>query len=84
VRERGVIVTSTPGVLTSATADIAMALILMVRRRLGEGERVIRRRDRWPWRMFYLLGSGLKARRWGSSGSVASASRQLDGPARSG
>jgi lactate dehydrogenase-like 2-hydroxyacid dehydrogenase len=38
-RDRGVIATNTPGVLTDATADIAMALILMVTRRLGEGER---------------------------------------------
>ena len=41
---RGVLVTNTPGVLTDATADIAFALILMVTRRLGEGERVIRSR----------------------------------------
>ena len=45
VRRRGVLVTNTPGVLTDATADIAMALILMVTRRLGEGERVIRSRS---------------------------------------
>ena len=37
---RGVRVTNTPGVLTDATADIAFSLILMVTRRLGEGERV--------------------------------------------
>ena len=41
-RERGVVATNTPGVLTDATADIAMALILMVTRRLGEGERIVR------------------------------------------
>ena len=41
-RGRGVIATNTPGVLTDATADIAMALILMVTRRLGEGERIVR------------------------------------------
>ncbi len=39
-RQRGVVTTNTPGVLTDATADIAMALILMVTRRLGEGERI--------------------------------------------
>ena len=44
---RGVVVTNTPGVLTDATADIAMALILMVTRRLGEGERVIRSQVGW-------------------------------------
>src|SRR5690349_18439846 len=43
--ERGVVVTNTPGVLTDATADLAMALILMVPRRLAEGERMIRSRE---------------------------------------
>ena len=42
---RGVTVTNTPGVLTDATADLAMALILMVTRRLGEGERLVRSRS---------------------------------------
>src|SRR3954451_20262165 len=45
--KRGVVVTNTPGVLTDATADIAMALILMTLRRLGEGERVIRSQVGW-------------------------------------
>jgi glyoxylate reductase len=67
-RARGVTVTNTPGVLTEATADIAMALILMVTRRLGEGERVIRRREPWQWGMFYLLGSGLQDKTLGIIG----------------
>ena len=67
-RERGVIVTNTPGVLTEATADIAMALILMVTRRLGEGERVIRRREPWQWGMSYMLGSGLQGKTLGIIG----------------
>jgi glyoxylate reductase len=66
--ERGVRVTNTPGVLTDATADIAMALILMVTRRLGEGERVIRSRTPWQWGMFYMLGTGLQGRRLGIVG----------------
>ena len=65
---RGVRVTNTPGVLTDATADIAMALILMVTRRLGEGERVIRSRTPWQWGMFYMLGTGLQGRRLGIVG----------------
>ena len=44
---RGVVCTNTPGVLTEATADIAMALVLMSTRRLGEGERVIRSNTPW-------------------------------------
>ena len=67
-RERGVVVTNTPGVLTEATADIAMALILMVTRRLGEGERVIRRREPWQWGMSYMLGSGLQGKTLGIIG----------------
>jgi len=47
-RHRGVAVTNTPGVLTDATADLTFALILAARRRLGEGERIVRSR-RWTW-----------------------------------
>ena len=47
--ERGVTVTNTPGVLTDATADLAMGLILMATRRLGEGERLIRSGAPWKW-----------------------------------
>lgn len=67
-RERGVVVTNTPGVLTEATADIAMALVLMATRRLGEGERVIRSGTPWQWGMFYLLGSGLQHKTLGVVG----------------
>jgi len=65
---RGVRVTNTPGVLTDATADIAMALILMVTRRLGEGERVIRGRTPWQWGMFFMLGAGIQGRQLGIVG----------------
>jgi len=67
-RERGVTVTNTPDVLTEATADIAMGLILMVTRRLGEGERVIRRREPWQWGMSYMLGTGLQGKTLGIIG----------------
>jgi len=67
-QEAGVLVTNTPGVLTEATADIAMALILMSTRRLGEGERVIRAQDPWQWGMFYMLGMGLQGRQLGIVG----------------
>ena len=84
-RERDVIVTNTPGVLTDATADIAMALILMATRRLGEGERLVRTGEPWSWNMFFLLGTepaGQDARR--RSGSARSARRPRAGRARSG
>ncbi|MDK2775518.1 MAG: D-glycerate dehydrogenase, partial [Tabrizicola sp.] len=38
----GIAVTNTPGAVTDATADIALSLILMTARRLGEGERLLR------------------------------------------
>jgi glyoxylate reductase len=67
-RERGVVVTNTPGVLTDATADLAMALILMTTRRLGEGERLIRSGSPWQWGMFMMLGTGVQQRRLGIIG----------------
>ncbi len=60
--------TNTPGVLTEATADIAFSLILMVTRRLGEGERVIRSQTPWVWNMFYMLGTGLQGKKLGIVG----------------
>ncbi len=65
---RDVLVTNTPGVLTDATADLAIALTLMVTRRLGEGERLIRARTPWRWHMFMLLGSGLQGKTLGIVG----------------
>ena len=66
--ERGVVATNTPGVLTDATADIAMALILMSTRRLAEGERVIRSATPWQWGMFFMLGTSIQGRRLGIVG----------------
>ena len=66
--ERGVVVTNTPGVLTDSTADLAMALILMVTRRLGEGERRVRSGEPWSWHMFFLLGSSLAGKTLGVIG----------------
>jgi glyoxylate reductase len=65
---RGITVTNTPGVLTDATADLAMGLLLMVTRRLGEGERLIRSETPWKWGMFMMLGSGLQGRQLGIIG----------------
>ena len=64
----GVVATNTPGVLTDATADIAMALILMVTRRLAEGERLVRSGERWKWNMFMMLGTDIRNRRLGIVG----------------
>jgi len=67
-RERGVVATNTPGVLTDATADLAMALVLMTTRRLAEGERLIRSGEPWQWGMFMMLGTGLQGARLGLVG----------------
>ena len=67
-RERGVVVANTPDVLTEATADIALALILMSTRRLGEGERLIRGGEPWQWGMSFMLGSGLQGKTLGVIG----------------
>jgi glyoxylate reductase len=47
-KERGIIVTNTPGVLDETTADVAFMLLLAAARRLGEGERLLRA-GRWEW-----------------------------------
>jgi glyoxylate reductase len=64
----GVLITNTPGVLTDATADLAIGLILMITRRLGEGERLIRERTPWRWHMFMLLGTGIQGKTLGIVG----------------
>ena len=55
-RAAGVRVSSTPGVLTDATADIALSLILMAMRRCGEGERMVRAGEWHGWTPTQLLG----------------------------
>lgn len=64
----GVAVTNTPRVLTDATADITLGLILMVMRRLGEGERLLRRGDSWSWDLEFMLGTSLRGRTLGVVG----------------
>ncbi|WP_026533456.1 2-hydroxyacid dehydrogenase [Arthrobacter sp. H41] len=66
--ERGIVATNTPDVLTDATADIALGLILMATRRLGEGERLIRSGQPWKWGMFFLLGNSLHGKTLGIVG----------------
>ncbi|WP_409484576.1 2-hydroxyacid dehydrogenase [Arsenicicoccus dermatophilus] len=68
LEKRGVTGTNTPKVLTETTADTAFGLMLMVTRRFGEGERVIRSRTPWQWGMFYMLGMGLQGKTLGIVG----------------
>jgi lactate dehydrogenase-like 2-hydroxyacid dehydrogenase len=56
-KARGMAVSNTPDVLTEATADIAITLLLMVSRRAGEGERQVRAGAWTGWRPTHLLGT---------------------------
>jgi lactate dehydrogenase-like 2-hydroxyacid dehydrogenase len=61
-RSRGVVVTNTPDVLTRATAELAVGLMLALLRRICEGDRMIRRHDRWQAAPEFMLGVGLAGR----------------------
>ncbi|MFZ5747404.1 MAG: 2-hydroxyacid dehydrogenase [Pseudomonadota bacterium] len=55
-RARGIVVTNTPGVLTEDTADLTMALIVSVPRRLAEGEKLVRSGEWQGWSPCGMLG----------------------------
>jgi glyoxylate reductase len=67
-RAKGIIVTNTPGVLTEDTADMAMALMLAVPRRLSEGERLVRTGAWQGWAPTTLLGHRISGKRLGIIG----------------
>ena len=56
---RGVVVTNTPNVLTRATAELAVGLMLALLRRIAEGDRFIRRGSEWEFSLEFMLGSSL-------------------------
>lgn len=58
-RRRGVVVANTPDVLTAATAELAVTLILSLVRRVTEGDRFIRRREPWHFSLEFMLGRSL-------------------------
>ncbi|MCC7045862.1 MAG: D-glycerate dehydrogenase [Alphaproteobacteria bacterium] len=67
-RQRGITVTNTPGVLTEDTADMTMALILSVPRRLAEGERLVRAGEWHGWSPTGMLGHRIWGKRLGIIG----------------
>jgi glyoxylate reductase len=67
-RQRGITVTNTPGVLTEDTADMTMALILAVSRRLSEGERLMRSGKWTGWGPTTMLGHRIWGKRLGIIG----------------
>lgn len=67
-RAAGVAVTNTPDVVTDATADIALTLMLMVLRRASEGERLLRAGGWTGWNPTQLLGAEMSGRTVGIVG----------------
>jgi glyoxylate reductase len=57
---RGITVSNTPDVLTDATAEMTIALMLALTRRLVEGDRFLRRGQTWQWAPTFMLGRGLR------------------------
>jgi lactate dehydrogenase-like 2-hydroxyacid dehydrogenase len=60
---RGVVVTNTPDVLTRATAELAVGLMLALLRRITEGDRFVRRRSQWEFSLEFMLGASLDGKR---------------------
>ncbi|MGC6453221.1 MAG: 2-hydroxyacid dehydrogenase [Candidatus Puniceispirillaceae bacterium] len=67
-RSRGITVTNTPGVLTEDTADMAMALMLAVPRRIAEGDRLTRSGEWTGWAPTRMLGHRINGKRLGIIG----------------
>lgn len=67
-KERNLVVTNTPEVLTDCTADIAMTLMLMVARRAGEGERYVRTKAWTGWCPTHMIGTKVTGKTLGLIG----------------
>jgi glyoxylate reductase len=65
---RAIVVSNTPDVLTEATAELTIALMLALLRRVVEGDRLVRRRDEWALAPTFMLGEGLAGRTLGIVG----------------
>jgi glyoxylate reductase len=61
--ERDIVVANTPDVLTRATAELAVGLMVSLLRRIAEGDRFVRRRDEWEFSLEFMLGSSLDGKR---------------------
>jgi glyoxylate reductase len=67
-KARGVTITNTPDVLTEATAELTWGLILTAARRIGEGERIVRRGAWKGWTLDFMLGTELRGKQLGIIG----------------
>ena len=65
---RGIVVANTPDVLTEATAELTIALLLALLRRVAEGDRLVRRGEDWALAPTFMLGEGLAAKTLGIVG----------------
>jgi glyoxylate reductase len=78
-RRRGVVVANTPDVLTETTAELAIALTLSLLRRVAEGDRLLRARRPWGFSLEFMLGTGLRGKRFGvvGPGRIGTATARL-------
>jgi glyoxylate reductase len=78
---RGVVVANTPDVLTAATAELAVTLMLSLLRRVVEGDRMLRTEKPWRFALDFMLGSGLGGKTVGivGPGRIGSATAELAG-----
>ena len=67
-KARGLIVTNTPDVLSDATAELSMMLILGAARRASEGERLVRTREWKDWSPSFMVGTQVTGKRLGIIG----------------
>ena len=65
---RGIVVSNTPDVLTEATAELTITLMLALLRRVVEGDRLVRRRDEWALAPTFMLGEGIAGKTLGIVG----------------
>ncbi len=66
--ERGIVVTNTPDVLSDATAEIAMLLLLGAARRAAEGDRLVRSGEWTSWSPSFMVGTQVTGKRLGIVG----------------
>ena len=67
-RQRGIVVTNTPDVLSDATAELTMMLMIGAARRAGEGERLVRERLWKDWSPAFMVGTQVTGKRLGILG----------------
>lgn len=68
LKARGIVVTNTPGVLSKATAEIALLLMLAAARRAGEGDRLVRAGKWDSWSPSFMVGTQVTDKRLGIIG----------------